>query len=138
MGDRESSSEWDVGGLRVTVTFREPSGATLRLYGPMDRRWEELLRFDDFVDGPHYHAPASGDPIPLDHHILGDPLDWFLAAVADHLEVLLVTAGYQSLLPHVNLGAVAAGVARIRTAMTDCVPDGYGRVAGKGLQRLAS
>lgn len=133
-----TAPEWEVGGLRVTVSFRAPSGATLRLYGRPSGGWEELLRFDDFVDGPHFHAPASKDPVGLDREVLGDPLDWFLAAIQDHLEVLLVAAGYVALLPEIDLAAVSADTGRMREAMTDCLPDGYHRVPGAGLQRLAS
>lgn len=137
-GARSTAPEWDVGGLRATVTFRAPQGATLRLFGPVDGSWEELLRFDDFVDGPHFHAPASADPVVMDRELLGDPLEWFLAALKDHSEVLLVTAGYGALLPKLDLAALSGDTDHIRDAMTECLPDGYQRVPGKGLQRVAS
>ena len=54
----------DCGGLRFEATFRAPAGATLRVFGKVDGDIAELLRFDDFIEGPHYHIPAAGDPTP--------------------------------------------------------------------------
>jgi hypothetical protein len=48
----------EFGGLRFDVAFRAIGGATLRVDGQVDSEWKELLRFDDFIDVPHYHAPA--------------------------------------------------------------------------------
>ena len=63
----------DCGGLRFEATFRAPAGATLRVFGEVDGDIAELLRFDDFIEGPHYHIPAAGDPMPFDQGLLGEP-----------------------------------------------------------------
>ena len=57
MADR--SEELSIGGLRFGVTFREVGaapGATLRVVAPVNGDWKEVLRFDDFVDAPHFHG----------------------------------------------------------------------------------
>jgi hypothetical protein len=129
------TTEWDAGGLRFAVSFRAPVGATLRVSGPVPGTGKALLRFDDFVDSPHYHAPADGDSINLDRTIVGEPLDWFVCQMRDHLEELLTSAGLAEILPDIDLSAVSDNVERIRAAMIRCVPNGYVRVPGVGLQR---
>jgi hypothetical protein len=124
----------DVGGLHFTASFRAP-GATLRIFGPVGGRQTELLRFDDFVDGPHYHVPADGPQIIFDEAELGEPLAWFVAEIRDHLEEMLVTAGFGELLPVVDTKAVAENAETIRQIMVDCVPEGFVRSPGVGLRR---
>jgi hypothetical protein len=127
-------TDWDCGGLHFSVSFRAPAGATLRVYGDVDGTRTELLRFDDFVESPHYHAPSSGDAVMFDRDALGEPLEWFVAQIRDHLDELLVTAGFANALANVDVAAVSGGAERVRKAMIDCVPDGYVRVPGVGLQ----
>ena len=123
------------GGLRFEATFRAPAGATLRVSGDVDGHITELLRFDDFIEGPHYHLPAGGDPIPFDQAALGEPLTWFVSQLRDHLGELLAEAGYARVLSDVDLDAVTDHGEDIRKAMEACVPDGYIRVPGVGLRR---
>jgi hypothetical protein len=124
----------NVGGLLFAASFRGPAGATLRVFGPVAGQETELLRFDDFIDGPHYHVPAEADPIVFDR-TLGEPLDWFVAQLRDHLAELLTDAGFADLLPSVDLKAITDSAEMIRKTMVDCVPDGFVRVPGVGLQR---
>jgi hypothetical protein len=130
-----TTTEWDAGGLHFLVSFRAPVGATVRVSGSGPVPGQALLRFDDFVDSPHYHAPADGDPINLDRAIVGEPLDWFVRQMRDHLENLLTAAGFAAILPEIDVRAVSDSAERIRAAMVGCVPDGYVRVPGVGLQR---
>jgi hypothetical protein len=130
-----TKTAWDAGGVRFEVSFREPVGATLRVSGPVPGPGKALLRFDDFVDSPHYHAPADADSIKLDRAVVGEPLDWFVRQMRDHVEELLTAAGFAEILPDIDVGAVSGSAERIRAAMIDCVPGGYVRVPGVGLQR---
>jgi len=127
----------EVGGLHFTASFRA-SGATLRVFGPVGGRQTEVLRFDDFVDGPHYHVPAEGPQIIFDEAELGEPLAWFVAQVRDNLAELLTTAGFGDLAGVVDTEAVAANAATIRKMMEDCVPPGFVRSPGIGLRRAQS
>jgi len=129
-------TEWDCGGLRFAVSFRGP-GATLRVSGRVDGEWQELLRFDDFIEQPHYHVPASGDAIMFDRE-LGEPLEFYVEQLRDHLGELLTEAGYEEVAADVDLRAVSQDADHIRAAMIDVVPDGYTRVPGVGLQRVGS
>jgi hypothetical protein len=124
----------EVGGLHFTASFRA-SGATLRVFGLVGGRQTEVLRFDDFVDGPHYHVPAEGPQIIFDETELGEPLAWFVAEIRDHLEEMLTAAGFGELVEVVDAKAVAENAGTIRKMMVDCVPDGYVRSPGVGLRR---
>jgi hypothetical protein len=72
----------------------------------------------------------------FDRTTLGDPLDWFVAQISDHLEELLIGAGFSEVVPDVDIGAVRANAGSIRKAMEDCVPEGYVRDPGFGLRRV--
>jgi hypothetical protein len=133
-----SSTELHVGGLLFTASFRGPAGATLRVFGPVAGEETELLRFDDFIDGPHYHVPAEGEPVAFDQATLGEPLDWFVTQLRDHLAELLTAAGFAELLSDVDANAVTDSAEMIRKMMVDCVPEGYVRVPGVGLQRATA
>jgi hypothetical protein len=126
----------DSGGLRFEATFRAPAGATLRVFGEVEGHQQELLRFDDFIEAPHYHAPSDGDQIPFDRAAKGEPLAWFVAQIRDHLAELLTQAGFSATLAGLDLDAVSASVDEIRHAMEACAPAGYVRVPGVGLRAL--
>jgi hypothetical protein len=128
----------ECGGLRFEATFRAPGGATLRVSGDVDGQETELLRFDDFIDAPHYHVPSAGDPVPFDRESQGEPLSWFVSQLRDHLAELLAEAGFARVLSEVDIDAVTGHAGDIRKAMEVVVPEGYVRVPGVGLQRSSS
>jgi len=138
MTEATDATAWDCGGLHFAVSFSAPAGATLRVSGDVDGARTELLRFDDFVDAPHYHAPASGDAVMVDRATVGEPLDFYVVQLRDHLAELLATAGYERLLPAIDVDAVAGCSEQLRKAMIDCVPAGFVRVPGVGLQRAGA
>jgi hypothetical protein len=129
--------EFSFGGLRFDVSFREV-GVTTRVYGRVQGEWQELLRFDDFVNGPHYHAPAAGRPIAFDRGRLGDPMEWYLAQIRDHLGEWLTRAGFAEVIPSVDFDVVADNIDKLDQAMRSCVPESFARVPGVGLQRVGS
>jgi len=124
----------EFGGLRFEVSFREV-GATLRVDGKVDDRWTEMLRFDDFVDLPHFHAPASGDSIPFDRAAHGEPLAWYVEQIQDHLTEWLEKSGFGEVLTTIDVDEVSRNASRLTGAMEACVPPGFVRVPGVGLQR---
>jgi hypothetical protein len=134
--DAFESIEMDMGGLRFSTSFRAPAGATLRVSAQVEGHWQELLRFDDFVEQPHFHVPAAADATMVDREAKGAPLEFFLAQLRSHLRELLVQGGYSEILDTVDVDAVTSNVDRVRQAMIDVVPDGYARVPGVGLQRV--
>ncbi len=48
----------EFGGVRFETYYTRNFGSSTRLFGKVNGEWAEMLRFDDFVDIPHYHAPA--------------------------------------------------------------------------------
>jgi hypothetical protein len=123
----------DLGGLRFAVSFRGEVGATLRVLGNVDNGWKELLRFDDFVEAPHYHVPADASATMFDR-ALGDPLEWYLAQLRDNLTELLDRGGFHAIAETIDARAIAAGVDQLRDAVAECVPDTFVRVPGVGLR----
>ena len=130
----DGSTTLEFGGLRFNVSFRDV-GATFRVDGRVDGAWTEMLRFDDFVDGPHFHAPADGDAIPFDGASFGEPLAWYVAQIRDHLPEWLEKAGFGEVLPSIDVEVVRLNADRLIEAMNACVPVGFLRVPGIGLQR---
>ena len=135
--ERSAPTLLEFGGLRFEVSFREV-GATLRVEGKVNDQWTEILRFDDFVDAPHFHAPASGDSIPFDRATYGDPLTWYVSQIRDHLPEWLEKAGFAFLVAKVDLEEVSRNAERLTLAMHACVPEGFVRIPGVGLQRTAA
>jgi hypothetical protein len=132
---RLNRQELEFGGLCFDVSFTGEFGATMRVYGMVGDQWTEMLRFDDFVDGPHYHAPADGPQINFDR-ALGVPLDWYIAQIRDDLPGWLTRSGFADVLPTIDVQAVAANVGKVEEAMSACMPPGFSRVPGVGLQRV--
>ncbi len=132
--EQESPTLLELGGLRFEVSLRS-AGATLRVLGPFEEQWVEMLRFDDFVVDPHFHAPSSGPSIRFDDS-LGEPLSWFVAQVRDHMGEWLERSGFGSVLDAVDLDQVSRNSQLVADAMTARVPEGYVRVRGVGLRRL--
>lgn len=132
---RLNQRELEFGGLRFDVYFTGSFGATMRVSGQVDGAWKEMLRFDDFVDMPHYHAPADAHQTNYESSN-GDPLEWYIAQIRDDLPEWLTKSGYAGVLPSVDLAVVAANVGQLRDAMYEVVPEGFKRVPGVGLQRV--
>jgi len=103
--------------------------------GLLAGRWVELLRFDDFVEQPHYHVPAAGDAIMVDTKSDGVALDFYLDQIRGRLGELLERGGFEEIVPTIDLEAVSRNIDQVRQAMIDVVPDGYARVPGVGLRR---
>jgi hypothetical protein len=130
----EEAHDYEFGGLRFDVSFRA-QGATLRVLGKIDSHWVEILRFDDFVEGPHFHTPAA-NRMMFDRS-LGEPLAWYVAQVREHLPEWLERAGFGSLIITVDFDEVSRTAHVLEEAMIACVPEGYVREPGVGLQRVA-
>lgn len=131
--DHHQPKVYEFGGLRFDVSFRGP-GATLRVFGKVGDSFEEMLRFDDFVEDPHFHAPPAVQ-MKFDRS-LGEPLAWYIAQIRDHLREWLEKAGYASMLADLDLNEVTENAGILEAAMEECVPEGYARVPGVGLQKV--
>src|SRR5579862_3236083 len=138
LAQRAEPQEFEFGGLRFEVAFRGNAGATLRVDGRVDGEWKEMLRFDDFVDLPHYHAPADAQQINFDRAANGEPLAWYMSQIRDHLPGWLTRAGFAEVIPTLDMTAVLANLPKVSHAMETCIPEGFVRVPGVGLQRVTA
>src|SRR5262245_34225484 len=118
--------EVEQGGVRVGVRRRElgvDGGYTLEVSGSIGGERAELLRFDLFRRGPHYHVPASNpEPIDLDPARDGDPLEFALACLRERLAPLLAQAGFPEIARAVEAlprAALAGFAERVRTAVKE-------------------
>jgi hypothetical protein len=96
-------------------------GATLHVCGAADGL--EYLRFDCFENEPHYHYIEQGVGanvvMRIDELAVGDPIEFSLACVADHLPEMLRNCGVADLADEIKgqLDTVRAGVDVVRELM---------------------
>jgi len=96
-------------------------GATLHVCGAADGL--EYLRFDCFENEPHYHyiqqETGSNVVVRIDELAVGDPIEFSLACVADHLPDMLRHCGVADLADEVagQNHRVKAGVDEVRELM---------------------
>ena len=81
------------GAVDPVVVF-DDGGATLHVLGTDDGL--EHLRFDCFEQEPHYHyidhAGVGNTVVRIDELAVGDPIEFSLACVEQHLPDMLATA----------------------------------------------
>jgi cystathionine beta-lyase len=115
MSAEAGNSEYSLGPVRLVVEHRSPGpggGPTLRVRAADER---ELLRFDCFAHGAHWHLDPAGrdeiSPIPLEH----ESLDWTLAELRRDLGGFLKRAGLTDSLP--GKAEVEEALARVEQAL---------------------
>ncbi|HXK22884.1 MAG TPA: hypothetical protein VMS55_09445 [Myxococcota bacterium] len=130
-------AEVAIGALKFQILHRivivddyEDHGASIDVYGPVDGQETELIKFDCFEKGPHYHAPASAAPTELDTREFGDGLDWALGVIRDGLPELLSAAGYNELSGTLDRALLAARWTDVRDAVRATAPASYDVPAG--------
>ena len=86
---------------------------------------EEILRFDMFEDGPHYHYMHKGEKyhiyVTYDVAANGDMLEWAKQALSERLDLLLTNAGWAGLADQVDpelVSAALAGVEEMASGLT--------------------
>jgi hypothetical protein len=110
----------EAGGLVFEVenrTFGGDGEPALMVFGDADGKQVQVLRFDCFRNGPHYHYDPSGKN---DVHQLekgADNVGWTIGQVRTRLPDMIRTAGYSTLANRVDMGAVLAAVAKVEQAL---------------------
>jgi hypothetical protein len=112
----------DVGGVRLNIEYRQfggDRGPAVRVYGDVDGRPVQLLRFDCFDHDPHYHYAPDGkdDHRKLDRREVPDPVAWTLAQLSGNLVSMIRTAGYDSVADRVDQDAVTDAIPRVKAAI---------------------
>jgi len=118
--------EVDLDRVRVRVRRRElgpDGGHTLEVSGTIDGERAELLRFDLFRLGPHYHVPASNaKQIDLDPARDGEPLEFALGCLRERFAALLEQAAFPDLAREIASlppAALAGFAERVRAAVKE-------------------
>jgi hypothetical protein len=108
------------GAVDAAVPF-DDFGATLHVCGTADGL--EHLRFDCFENEPHYHyieqATGANTVVRIDELAVGDPIEFSLACVEQHLPDMLRHCGVAGLADEVagQPDTVHAAVAEVRELM---------------------
>ena len=112
-----------IGGLRFVVMHRgsrdNSGGPTIEVYGSVGGSQVQVLRFDCFRKGPHFHyAPDNGgEQHMLDTAKVGNSLEWALEQVRSHMPEMLRTAGFDDLAESVDARALSKSWTRVKTAV---------------------
>jgi len=102
----------EAGGLKFFVedrTVGEDGGPSMQVLATIEGKEVQLLRFDMFHKGPHYHYDPNGtnlrydlDPLVLE----GDGVHWTMKFFGDNLSRVLAKTGYEKALARIDRGDV--------------------------------
>jgi len=115
------------GNERGQTTDLDDRGVSIHVFGRQDGEDRELVRFDCFLEDPHYHYISwrdhSNEMIHVDPVALGDPVEFALDCIERRLPALLTRAGASDVAAEIDepavreiLPAVRAEAARLRAA----------------------
>jgi hypothetical protein len=112
----------EAGGLRLVVEYRRfggDRGPAIRVFGEVDGKPVQALRFDCFENDPHYHYDPEGRnfQLHLNPETVPDPLAWSLGELGLNLRSMLRAAGCQELAQRVDPSAVAEALPRVKAAL---------------------
>ena len=88
-------TQLSVGRFRFELSYRlvpGDYGVCLSVFGPVDERQEEVLRYDCFSDSPHYHLAWSYQDLPYVPIADDDPIRWAIGSLTE-INDLLERAG---------------------------------------------
>lgn len=95
----------------------DDSGVSLHVFGGIGDAAREYLRFDCFVEEPHYHyvgwTHKSNEVLQIDAVADGDPLTWALERIRTRLPQMLVRAGAADIAAQVDPAAIEAVLPRV-------------------------
>jgi hypothetical protein len=127
--EREGTKSVKIGGLEFVVMHRtagNDGGASIEVYGDVEGKPLQVLRFDCFEKGPHFHY-APGDrsknlQFHLDEKLRERAQDWAFEQIRDNIPEMLRIAGYWQLAYRVDRQALARDWAQIRDALAATKP----------------
>jgi len=118
-----------VGGLRFNVRYRQANtdrGPSLRIYGEVEGKPVQLLRFDCFDQTPHFHYDPEGknNQLRMDKTKVSDPIAWSMDYLRGNVKSLVRIAGYGTLADRLDEAALTAALPGVEQALRDSVPRG--------------
>jgi len=127
-----------VGGLRFNVRYSKTNadrGPSLRVYGDVEGKPVQLLRFDCFDNQPHFHYDPEGknNQLRMDKAHVTDPITWSMDYVRGNLTSLIRIAGYGTLADQLDEGALTAALPTVEKALRDSIPAQPPKLEASGL-----
>ena len=114
----------EAGGLEFRIAYRRfggDRGPAIHVFGDVDGRPVQVLRFDCFEKTPHYHYDPSGmDGYHLlDRAVVPDVVAWSLVQIRDNIAAMVKTAGYPGLAEKIDRNAIAEKIDALRQAVEE-------------------
>jgi hypothetical protein len=127
-----------VSGLRFNVRYSNTNtdrGPSLRIYGDVEGKPVQLLRFDCFDNQPHFHYDPEGknNQLRMDKANVSDPVEWSMDYLRGNVASLIRIAGYSALAEQVDEGMITAALPTVEKAMRDSVPSDMSALQASGL-----
>ena len=103
----------EAGPVSFAMNYRKglmpDQGLCLQVYGEIEGKDTEILRFDCFDQIPHYHYGPENHNIRLnmDKTTAGNPLDWTLDNLRNRLPAMVQRAGYDELAANLEADPVS-------------------------------
>src|SRR5215468_946406 len=117
-----------VGELRFNVRYTRARtgdhGPSLRIYGDVEGKPVQLLRFDCFEHQPHFHYDPDGknNRIFLNTTRVSDPIAWTIDYLRGNFTSLIRIAGYGKLADGLDEAALTATLPGIEKALRESAP----------------
>ena len=116
-----------VAGLRFNVRYSKTNndrGPSLRIYGDVDDKPVQLLRFDCFEQTPHFHYDPEGknNQLRMDKTKVSDPIAWSMDYLRGNITSLIRVAGYGALADQLDEGVLCAALPTVEKALRDSIP----------------
>src|SRR5919108_72581 len=117
-----------VGELRFNVRYTRARtgdhGPSLRIYGDVEGKPVQLLRFDCFENQPHFHYDPDGknNRIFLNTTRVSDPIAWTIDYLRGNFTSLVRIAGYGRLADQLDEAALTAALPGIEKALRESAP----------------
>jgi hypothetical protein len=129
----------EVGGLRFNVRYRAGNadrGPSLRLYGDVEGKPVQLLRFDCFENQPHFHYDPEGknNQLRMDKTRVSDPIAWTIDYLQGNITSLIRLAGYGALADQLDEGVLTAALPTVDKALRDSIPVAMPGLEASGLR----
>jgi hypothetical protein len=128
-----------VGALRFNVRYSNTRtgdrGPSLRVYGDVEGKPVQLLRFDCFEQEPHFHYDPDGknNLLRMDKANVSDPIIWSMDYLRGNVASLVRIAGYGALADEVDEAALTAALPTVEKALRDSIPAEMQAMAASGL-----
>ena len=128
-----------VGELRFNVRYSNTRtgdrGPSLRIYGDVEDKPVQLLRFDCFEGQPHFHYDPEGknNQLRMDKTKVSDPITWSMDYLRGNVASLVRIAGYSALADQLDGAALNAALPTVEKALRDSIPAEMSAMAASGL-----